>query len=133
MPSRVKVIHALFHGLLDHPNLGFCFLPILAWEGQSVGISNPIRGQYAHTRYPMTTERLYILQERDPVPLTIHHLPVAVTFAFFEEGELVVSVFPLRAHTVSAHYLTPQNFDYYAQDTEMNIQSCDIYAQGIEI
>ncbi|KAJ3675200.1 hypothetical protein LUZ60_004242 [Juncus effusus] len=29
-------------------------------------------------------------QVRDPIPLTIHHLPIAVTFAFFSEGNLMV-------------------------------------------
>ncbi|KAK3154327.1 hypothetical protein QOZ80_2BG0189120 [Eleusine coracana subsp. coracana] len=27
---------------------------------------------------------------RDPIPLTIHHLPIAVTFAYFGEGNIVV-------------------------------------------
>lgn len=29
-------------------------------------------------------------EEREPLPLGIHHLPVAITFAFFNEGESVV-------------------------------------------
>jgi hypothetical protein len=32
----------------------------------------------------------WISQERDPIPLTIHHLPIAVTFAYFGEGNIVV-------------------------------------------
>ncbi|CAN6252605.1 unnamed protein product [Urochloa humidicola] len=27
---------------------------------------------------------------RDPIPLTIHHIPIAVTFAYFDEGNIVV-------------------------------------------
>uniref|UniRef100_A0A804N9U7 Exosome complex component RRP45B n=1 Tax=Zea mays TaxID=4577 RepID=A0A804N9U7_MAIZE len=27
---------------------------------------------------------------RDPLPLTIHHMPIAVTFAYFGEGNIVV-------------------------------------------
>ncbi|CAN6232725.1 unnamed protein product [Urochloa humidicola] len=27
---------------------------------------------------------------RDPIPLTIHHMPIAVTFAYFDEGNIVV-------------------------------------------
>ncbi|GMH40853.1 hypothetical protein BSKO_08757 [Bryopsis sp. KO-2023] len=30
------------------------------------------------------------VEEREPLPLTLHHLPIPVTFAFFEDGELVV-------------------------------------------
>ena len=33
---------------------------------------------------------LCILQVRDPLPLTIHHMPIAVTFAYFGEGNIVV-------------------------------------------
>jgi len=30
------------------------------------------------------------LEERDPVPLSIHHMPVCITFAFFEEGKYLL-------------------------------------------
>lgn len=29
---------------------------------------------------------LYTLEERDPVPLSIHHMPICVSFAFFQQG-----------------------------------------------
>ncbi|KAF4018150.1 hypothetical protein G4228_009486 [Cervus hanglu yarkandensis] len=29
---------------------------------------------------------LYTLEERDPVPLSIHHMPICVSFAFFRQG-----------------------------------------------
>lgn len=29
-------------------------------------------------------------EERDPLPITMHHLPVCVTFAFFEEGKYIL-------------------------------------------
>ncbi|XP_044536159.1 exosome complex component RRP45 isoform X1 [Gracilinanus agilis] len=29
---------------------------------------------------------LYALEERDPVPLSIHHMPICVSFAFFQQG-----------------------------------------------
>lgn len=28
----------------------------------------------------------YTLEERDPVPLSIHHMPICVSFAFFQQG-----------------------------------------------
>ncbi|XP_027709452.1 exosome complex component RRP45 isoform X2 [Vombatus ursinus] len=29
---------------------------------------------------------LYALEERDPVPLSIHHMPICISFAFFQQG-----------------------------------------------
>lgn len=28
----------------------------------------------------------YTPEERDPVPLSIHHMPICVSFAFFQQG-----------------------------------------------
>lgn len=39
--------------------------------------------------------------EREPLPLTLHHLPLPVTFAFFEEGDLLV-VDPLAQEEATA-------------------------------
>jgi len=33
---------------------------------------------------------VHSLEERDPVPLSIHHIPICVTFCFFKDGELMV-------------------------------------------
>eukprot|EP00741_Cyanophora_paradoxa_P014290 tig00020780_g13782.t1 len=33
---------------------------------------------------------VYATNEREPIPLTLHHVPLSVTFAFFEDGEQVV-------------------------------------------
>lgn len=32
----------------------------------------------------------FVLQVREPLPLIIHHLPIAVTFAFFGEESMMV-------------------------------------------
>jgi len=34
--------------------------------------------------------RVYSKEEREPVPLCIHHVPIAVSFAFFTEGSIAV-------------------------------------------
>jgi len=33
---------------------------------------------------------IHTMEERNPVPLSVHHIPVSVTFAFFDNGELLV-------------------------------------------
>jgi exosome complex component RRP45 len=33
---------------------------------------------------------LMFVQVREPLPLTIHHLPIAVTFAYFGDGNIMV-------------------------------------------
>jgi len=33
---------------------------------------------------------IHSLKERLPVPLSIHHIPISITFAVFEEGEIIV-------------------------------------------
>lgn len=40
-------------------------------------INNCILGQFLSKYTP---------EERDPVPLSIHHMPICVSFAFFHQG-----------------------------------------------
>ena len=42
---------------------------------------------------------IHSLKERLPVPLSIHHIPISITFAVFEEGEIIVYV-----HSLSLFY-----------------------------
>ncbi|CAB4384356.1 hypothetical protein RhiirA5_295085 [Rhizophagus irregularis] len=49
----------------------------------------------AHFRRPDITVigeevTIHSIEQRNPVPLSIHHMPICVTFAFFENGEYVV-------------------------------------------
>jgi exosome complex component RRP45 len=48
-----------------------------------------------HFRRPFTTVignqvTIYSPNDREPVPLSIHHIPICITFGFFYEGELMV-------------------------------------------
>eukprot|EP01119_Soliformovum_irregulare_P018220 TRINITY_DN5540_c0_g1_i2.p1 TRINITY_DN5540_c0_g1~~TRINITY_DN5540_c0_g1_i2.p1 ORF type:complete len:465 (-),score=146.93 TRINITY_DN5540_c0_g1_i2:304-1530(-) len=48
-----------------------------------------------HFRRPFTNiigdiVTVYSAEDREPVALSIHHVPVTVTFAFFEDGEVVI-------------------------------------------
>jgi exosome complex RNA-binding protein Rrp42 (RNase PH superfamily) len=33
---------------------------------------------------------LHPMDERHPIPLSIHHIPVCITFAFYDEGDIMV-------------------------------------------
>ncbi|KAK3596522.1 hypothetical protein CHS0354_021026 [Potamilus streckersoni] len=49
----------------------------------------------AHFRRPDVTVSgteitIHPIEERDPVPLSVHHMPLCVTFAFFEQGKYLV-------------------------------------------
>jgi len=49
----------------------------------------------AHFRRPDVTVigeevTIHPVEQRNPVPLSVHHMPICVTFAFFENGECVV-------------------------------------------
>ncbi|RKO97885.1 ribosomal protein S5 domain 2-like protein, partial [Caulochytrium protostelioides] len=55
--------------------------------------------------------RVYGPDERPPVPLTMHHLPVCVTFAFFNDGHDVV-LDPTRGEEIAASPATPDSMAF---------------------
>ncbi|KAL5012734.1 hypothetical protein ScPMuIL_011285 [Solemya velum] len=49
----------------------------------------------AHFRRPDVTVagdevKIHPLEERDPVPLSVHHMPICVSFAFFDQGKYLL-------------------------------------------
>ena len=58
------------------------------------------------TRRSITQIILHTLEERPPVPLSIHHIPICVSFAFFgDDGSIVVyeqGMPPLRNRATSS-------------------------------
>uniref|UniRef100_A0A8C4N6R4 Exosome complex component RRP45 n=1 Tax=Eptatretus burgeri TaxID=7764 RepID=A0A8C4N6R4_EPTBU len=69
----------------------------------------------AHFRRPDVTVQgeevtLYSVEDRDPVPLTIHHMPLTTTFAFFHEGSrLLVDPTRLEERVMEGRLLVAMN------------------------
>jgi len=52
------------------------------------------------------------LSEREPVPLSIHHIPVSITFGFFEDGEFILVDPSLKEELVQDGRMTLTVNDY---------------------
>ncbi|CAH0390183.1 unnamed protein product [Bemisia tabaci] len=71
-------------------------LNILNYEGNVVGCcSIAALAALAHFRHPDVTSTgegiiIHSEAERDAIPLTIHHYPVAVSFALFDQGKHII-------------------------------------------
>uniref|UniRef100_UPI00358F1B66 exosome complex component RRP45 n=1 Tax=Myxine glutinosa TaxID=7769 RepID=UPI00358F1B66 len=69
----------------------------------------------AHFRRPDVTVQgeevtLYSVKDRDPVPLTIHHMPLTTTFSFFHEGSrLLVDPTRLEERVMEGRLLVAMN------------------------
>jgi len=73
-----------------------CDLHVLNHEGSLVDCASiAALAALAHFRRPDVTVEgeevtVHSTADRDPVPLSVHHMPLCVTIAFFEQGRLVL-------------------------------------------
>ncbi|PWZ57120.1 Exosome complex component RRP45B [Zea mays] len=74
-----KLLHCLYGNLIDAANIAALAALSTLWRPEcTVGGDD---GQQVTVHDP---------EVRDPLPLTIHHMPIAVTIAYFGEGNIVV-------------------------------------------